>query len=436
MDAAGNVVATTTTDSNGSYVFDNLLPGDYVVEFIPPASLPVSSGPTDTMDNGQDDDDNGIQQDTNGDGITDGPITSPVISLMPGTEPTNEPGINGNKGAAADEDGDNTIDFGLIACLEISGEAFLDSNVNGCKDVNEATIADVDVELFACDANGDPINGGAAVGTTTTDANGEYLFDESNSECLIPGASYFVQFDIPEGHIATEQDVCGDPDDSDIDETGQTECVDPSDEDESDNLDGGFVPLMSIGSTVFSDDNNNGVLDPGEQTIGQKGKTITLTLLDAAGNVVATTTTDSDGSYEFNNLVPGDYIVEFLPPVSSPVSSTGSAPDDGVDGDDNGIQQDTDGDGLTDGVIQSALIVLAPGTEPTNEPAIHGNKGAAADNNSDNTIDFGLVSLGSIGSTVFSDDNNNGIQDPGEENIGDKGKTCLLYTSPSPRDRG
>ena len=147
LDTAGNVIATTTTDANGSYVFDNLLPGDYIVEFIPPASLPVSSGPTDTQDNQQDDDDNGIQQDTNGDGITDGPITSPVITLSPGTEPTNEPGINGTKGGI-DESGDNTIDFGLIGCLEISGEAFMDANSNGCLDTNEVPIPDVDLSLI------------------------------------------------------------------------------------------------------------------------------------------------------------------------------------------------------------------------------------------------------------------------------------------------
>ena len=253
---------------------------------MPPASSPVSSDGA-GGDDGVDSDDNGIQEDTDGDGLTDGPITSAVITLMPGTEPTNEPGEGGEKGAADDEDGDNTIDFGLVS-------------------------------------------------------------------------------------------------------------------------------LGSIGSTIFSDDNNNGLQDPGEDNIGDKGKTIEITLLDAAGNVVATTTTDANGSYVFDNLLPGNYVVEFLPPATSPVSSDGAGGDDGVDGDDNGMQSDTDGDGLTDGPITSSVITLMPGTEPTNEPGEGGDKGAADDDNGDNTIDFGLVSLGSIGSTVFSD--------------------CLLYTSPSPRD--
>ena len=234
---------------------------------MPPASIPVSSGPTDTADNGQDDDDNGIQMDTNGDGLTDGVITSPVITLMPGTEPVNEPGVNGNKGTADDENGDNTIDFGL-------------------------------------------------------------------------------------------------------------------------------VPLMSVGSELFSDLNDNGVRDPGEETLGDKGKTVTLDLFDAAtGALVATTTTNATGGYVFDNLLPGDYFIEFTPPTSSPISSTGSSPDNQVDGDDNGMQADTNGDGMTDGTITSVTFTLSPGTEPTGEP---GKTTTADDDNSDFTIDFGLVPVSDL----------------------------------------
>ena len=105
--------------------------------------------------------------------------------------------------------------------------------------------------------------------------------------------------------------------------TGEPQQKGTADDDNSDmTVDFGLVPLLSIGSTVFSDDNNNGVQDPGEENIGDKGKTVTITLLDAAGNVVATTTTDSEGSYFFDGLLPGDYIVEFIPTDNLPVSST------------------------------------------------------------------------------------------------------------------
>ena len=153
-------------------------------------SSPVSSTTTNTGDNQIDGDDNGSQQDTNGDGLTNGLIQSPVITLTAFGEPTNDPGLE----TSPDDFGDNTIDFGL-------------------------------------------------------------------------------------------------------------------------------VQLSAIGSTVFSDDNNNGQLDPGEETLGEKGKMIEITLLDTNGNVIATTTTDANGSYVFDQLLPGDYIVSFTPPESLPVSS-------------------------------------------------------------------------------------------------------------------
>ncbi len=264
----GALVATTTTDANGSYLFDNLAPGDYYIEFFPPASLPVSSTTTSTADDQVDGDDNGIQQDSNGDGLTDGVISSPVITLAPGTEPVGEPDTNGGKDAGNDANGDMTIDFGL-------------------------------------------------------------------------------------------------------------------------------VPLMSVGSTVFLDANDNGVQDAGEDAIGSgttAGKTVLLELYDAAGNLIATTTTDATGSYIFDNLLPGDYYIEFVPPSSFPISSTPTnTSDDQVDGDDNGIQQDIDGDGFTDGVITSPVFELAPGTEPVGETGTHGGKDSAADSNGDMTIDFGLL---------------------------------------------
>ena len=298
---SGATIGTTTTDNNGDYFFENLPEGNYIVQFTPPASMPVSSTNTDTADNQQDGDDNGIQQDTNGDGQTDGLITSPVIALFEDSEPTNESFQGGNQDSGDDNNGDMTVDFGLVR-------------------------------------------------------------------------------------------------------------------------------LVSVGSTVFTDDNNNGIQDQGEGGIDAKGKTITLELVDAnTGDVVATTTTGNNGSYLFDNLLPGDYFIQFQAPATAPVSSTTDFDsDDQVDGNDNGTQQDTDGDGQTDGLITSNVFNLQADTEPTNEPGTNGGKDGSDDDDGDMTIDFGLVRLVSVGSTVFSDDNDNGLQDPNELTIGEKGKTVTL----------
>lgn len=87
-----------------------------------------------------------------------------------------------------------------------------------------------------------------------------------------------------------------------------------------------YVPAFgAIGGTVWSDDNGDGVQDDGELGLA----TVTVELyadldpkgeLDAAAQRVATTLTDAEGHYSFNDLLPGDYLVS--------VMAAGSLPED------------------------------------------------------------------------------------------------------------
>ncbi len=65
--------------------------------------------------------------------------------------------------------------------------------------------------------------------------------------------------------------------------------------------------LGSIGDTVWTDTNSNGVQDGGEQ--GYAGATVRLTLPDST---TIDTTTDANGNYMFSNLAPGRYTVELV----------------------------------------------------------------------------------------------------------------------------
>ena len=69
-------------------------------------------------------------------------------------------------------------------------------------------------------------------------------------------------------------------------------------------------PVTSISGYVFLDANGNGVLDAGEGFI--PGIVVSL-ILD--GTVVATTTSDSTGYYEFTDLEPGTYTVSIDVPL-------------------------------------------------------------------------------------------------------------------------
>jgi len=66
-----------------------------------------------------------------------------------------------------------------------------------------------------------------------------------------------------------------------------------------------FVPIdrFAIGDYVWTDTNRNGVQDAGEPPIAG----VIVTLKNAAGNVVGTTTTDINGVYHFDQLAAGSY---------------------------------------------------------------------------------------------------------------------------------
>lgn len=66
------------------------------------------------------------------------------------------------------------------------------------------------------------------------------------------------------------------------------------------------VPVYCIGDFVWKDHNQNGLQDSGEPGISG----VTVQLKNAANVVIATTTTDASGKYEFSGLLAGSYTVE------------------------------------------------------------------------------------------------------------------------------
>lgn len=77
-----------------------------------------------------------------------------------------------------------------------------------------------------------------------------------------------------------------------------------------------YIPsdaVNSISGRIWKDENSDGIMEEGEN--GVAGYPVSLYMADNMGEAVLTTQTGDDGSYEFENLEPGNYIVSLKPEI-------------------------------------------------------------------------------------------------------------------------
>ncbi|TXF87887.1 hypothetical protein FUA23_17165, partial [Neolewinella aurantiaca] len=103
----------------------------------------------------------------------------------------------------------------------------------------------------------------------------------------------------------------------------------------------------SLGNFVWSDTNGNGIQDADEPGVAD----VVVNLKDENGNVIASTTTDENGEYLFDLLVPGTYSVQFILPDGFEWTTLGA-----VAGANEALDSDADPamDGMTEQVFVSA----------------------------------------------------------------------------------
>lgn len=333
----------------------------------------------------------------------------------------------------------HTYDFGFspvaapTELVALGNLVFRDFNNNGRMDSNEPGIDGVTIALFP--AGADPLNA-APRATTITSNGGFYLFDN-----LTPG-QYFVYLQtqnfqtgaVLAGYRSSTGSGTSDSADDNVDENGIDTAdlatnglrsivydLQPNSEptaeagagsyggvldDDNVNLTadfGVYVPL-SLGNRVWLDDGaggglaNNGLMDGSERGIAN----VVVGLLDGAGQPVTAangqpliTTTDAQGYYFFNDLLPGTYIVlidasNFAPGGAlhdlSNSDPTETTPDNDGDLNDNGLNGPTP---ATTG-IRSGVITLAYNAEPINEVDL-GPIGSGQEADTNNlTVDFGF----------------------------------------------
>lgn len=91
------------------------------------------------------------------------------------------------------------------------------------------------------------------------------------------------------------------------------------------------VCVAGLGDYVWADHNNNGIQESGEPGING----VTVKLLDANGQTVATDVTDNQGLYGFGNLKPGTYSVMVNVPAGYTISPANQGTNDAKDSDIN-----------------------------------------------------------------------------------------------------
>ncbi|WP_071323248.1 SdrD B-like domain-containing protein [Janthinobacterium sp. 1_2014MBL_MicDiv] len=340
LDAAGNAVGSPlVTDANGNYLFTNLKPGAYSVQF-DKTSLPAGYAFT-GQDLGGDD-----QRDSDANALTG--KTAQVL--------------------LASGDSNHTLDAGIVALPATLGDrVWHDSNANGVQDAGEAGIAGVTVQLKNAT--------GSVIGSTVTDATGYYNFN------VDPG-TYSIAVVAPPGYLTTVKDAGGnDALDSDINAAGNSSLVTVAAGQNYKDLDAGLYKTAAIGDRVWCDTNGNGTQDAGEAGVGG----VKVNLYNAQGAVVASATTDANGNYLFSNLVPGNYYLGFVPPAGYGFTKA----------DIGGYATDSD-------VNPATGLTTTWATLKSGETQLD--------------WDAGLVKLNtaSIGDRVWEDNNYNGVQDAGE----------------------
>ena len=175
----------------------------------------------------------------------------------------------------------------------------------------------------------------------------------------------------------------------------------------------------SIGDTVFLDKNANGIQDSGDTGIAN----VTVNLLDGNNNVVGTQKTDGNGKYLFSNLIPGTYSVQFVKPGGYNFTAKDQGSNDAVDSDADTATGKTAQYTLTSG--QSNLTVDAGVTIITG--SISGTKYRDLTGNGLTSDDTPLA-----GVKVYLDGNKNGQLDPGEVSTVTKADGTYSFTGVAP----
>ncbi len=328
-DQWGTPIATLYTDVGGRYLFPGVEPGDdYYVE--------VERG-----------------------------AAGRRRAVVPGRGDLRQPPLDPVRRSTAGEN-ETGVDLGYrpaAGTVIFGDQAWVDANANGLRDAGEVALAGATIDLFLDDGDGflEPSET-TPLATTTSDASGHYVLGVSG---LAGGEDYFVGVRAVTGYSLTTagtyyfQDVIA----------GSAYLT----------ADFGFVgttlTTYSISDRVWFDMDASMAQNGTESGIAG----VTVDLLDASLNVIATAITAADGTFTFSGVRNGNYTVR--------ISDTG------------GVLADYTGTTAWAVARQRAETVAGANVSHLAPPS------------------YGFRPTRSIGDTVFFDTSGNGVQDTGEGGI-------------------
>ncbi|MCC6706819.1 MAG: carboxypeptidase regulatory-like domain-containing protein, partial [Gammaproteobacteria bacterium] len=410
LNSAGTVIATQQTNANGDYLFSNLNPGDYSVQFVALAGYSFTSKDANgNLSDGLDSDADVVTGKTAlttlSAGETDlswdaglSPVCRPVTFDFSGNSYTSGTlgnsrtytdaltGVSVTARAFSQDKGTNTWQNAFLGAyggglgVTDSSEGSGGNNTHTVDNIgrnnyivlqfSQAVLVDKAFLGYVVNDSDAQIwigNSATAVTSMNNSVLNNALFTEVDTTTLttsrwvdindggVRGNLFIIAADTtdtsPEDYFKLEQvSVCA-PD----------YCAP--------------VAKASLGDFVWEDKNYNGVQDTGENGISG----VTVNLLSSAGTVLASTTTNASGAYAFTNLNPGDYKVQVVTPSGYYVTKKDLGGNDLKD-------SDIDTTGTT------AVVTLTAGEN-------------------DLSVDAGLYRKASVGDKVWEDTNHNWIQD-------------------------